>query len=604
MLVTDNKKQYERFVLNSILFVVYLLSFWMITESGYRCDDCYNANIIGTTYLTGTSIWDLTKAGIIGWLNNGRFFPFSGYTYLLFALLKTRWSYKFAILLFTYINSLLFGKLVKEISRSEQLQYLFMLLLPICIPLSCEYNSGLYSYHMLMHVVLLWLTLSMLFLLYYDKKKTWYWGLLGGLTFFLALGTYEIAFTFIIPMILLVWKWDKKESWRKTLWHSIKQCFNVLKYHFVIYAVVILINVWLRMQVVGQGYDGTSFNFNPVLIFEGFAKQVSGGIPLVRYVATVSENYGWKNEVLPLIQSIHWQQILLILLTCSGIYLIAKLKTDKLAKHQWFRLLLFGGCILCLPAGIIALSQKYQIEIQWGMGHLPAYIEVFGFTLIFVSIILLFFQQVTRKWLKMCLKVCIGLGIIFMLIVNQYMGWSTVKNDNLMYRYPRECVEEAIDCGILDSLSSVNKLITTTDYVMDYLGPELFYSKVSERAINAVNVNSLGDYEPVEGDYAIYTYANDNAGYCFIGECNSITSVENIQSETFDRRIYISQCLLYIEGEYDSSERTFQITTADEEKIEFNITDMKMKESNENGTLYECNFNSNCVDIKSLRVIE
>lgn len=594
-----NNKQ-KLFILNAILIAIYLISFWMITESGYRCDDCYNANIMGITYLNGVSIWDLTKTAIKGWLDSGRFFPFSSYTYLLFALLKTRWSYKFAILVFTYINSMVFGKLIYEISHSKRLQYLFLILFPVCIPLSCEYNSALYSYHLLMHVLLLWLTLSMLFLLYYKERKKWYWGFLGGLTFFLALGTYEVAFAFILPMILFVWKYDRGDNRIQRIGNSIRNCAATLKYHGTVYVIVIGINVWLRLRMQGQSYDGTSFHWNLRSIIYGFTKQLSAGIPLVRYYVTVGKAYTWKDEIGLLLHSIAWQQIILIILTVLCMYLVAKLEPEsRLEKEKW-AVFVLGGSTLLLPACIISLSQKYQLETQWGMGHLPAYIQAFGFTLLFAMLLY------GIQWLKNCkirrvMALCSGCFLILLLIVNQYMGWSTVKNDNLSYRYPRECVEQAVDCGILDTPDTMNRLITTTDYVIDYLGPSVFYSYIAERAINAENINNLTGYQAAPGDYVIYTYANEHAGYCMVGECQSIE--RETETDAQIKNIYISNYRLYIFGDYNNSEQRFQLQKKNGDTIDFGIMDLNMIKEIENGTLYEHQFDD-YVDIKSFSVLQ
>lgn len=585
------------------LIVIYLLSFWMITESGYRCDDCYNANIIGATYLTGQSLWDFTRQAVQGWLDSGRFFPFSSYTYLLFGVLSTRWSYKFAIVIATYVNSLLFGVLLKKTTHSEFLQYMFMILFPICIPLSCEYNSALYSYHLLMHVLLLWLTFSCLCVLQYADTGRWYWGLLGGITLFLALGTYEVAFTFIVLIMILVWnRTEEKAKFGRKLLRLLKDC----SFHLAALVLAGLINVLLRLKTGGSSYDGISMHLDPGAILYGTAKQLSAGFPLARYYITVGRNQGIRDEIWILGHSIRWNQIVLLLLTAFLIWLVIRTcykQTERnVTRGVCYRLLVFGAGLLFLPAAIIGLSEKYQAETQWGMGHLPAYIQSYGFTVIFLILMLLLYQAVRRLSLRRALMVLYGLVLAGVLVVNQYMGWNTVSGENQFYRYPRDCVEAAFACGILDQLDYSNGLLTSTGYVMDYLGPNLFYSKLMGHAVNAMNVNGQTEYQPTPSDCAIYTFADDSRGYCIAGQCTELEYTVD-KDENPHTTIWITDCYLYLTGEYDTPGYTYGLSDQRGDALVFDIGLMDVVRQGDSGTLYHY-VTEDPVDIQSFTVLQ
>lgn len=580
-------------IINVLLIGIYVLSFWMITESGYRCDDCYNANIIAYKYLTGDTVWNLTISGIIGWMEEGRFFPFSGYTYLIFSILRKRWTYKFAILVFTYLNSLLFGKMLEELTQSKRLRYMVMMLFPICIPLSCEYNNGLYSYHMLMHMEFLWLTVSMIFLIRYSCDKKWYLGVLGGVTFFLALGTYEVAFVFLIPLVIIAWSVENTGNGRFLFFETGKQTCIKLKHHLVAYGLAGGINAWLRVKST-SGYDGTMFNLEPAMIVKGFEKQVSAGVPLVRYMVTVGKDNGWKDEIWLLLHSIHWRQIVIVILYIFCVLFWVKLKQEKEMKSkQRLKIILIGLCILCLPAAVIALSKKYQIETQWGMGHLPAYIEAYGFTLIIACAFLWVYQLVKKRCLKMVVSIVCSCTMLGILVVNQFMGWTTVESDNIMYRYPRDCLESAVDCGILNDIDDGERLVTTTDYVMDYLGPELLYSKIAERAIVATNINNVSNIDELYGNQMIYTYANASGGYCMVGKAIGIEDDENqIQN------LYVADVKVYMYGSYALNDNLFQLDTMNDGKVDLCKMTKTILNENDKGVLYD--LPGEIVELKSL----
>lgn len=581
------KRRIQSFILKNcwtiLLYIgivmIYLINFWIITKSGYRCDDCYSSSIRGVCRITGIPIFKLAYSTIGDWMDMGRFFPFSAYSNIVFYYLSTRFAYKFAIIVMTFVNSLLFGKYVEKLSGSKKLNYLCLILFPILIPLTCEYNSGLYAFHMLAHMVFLWITLSLLMLLKYMESKKIRYNILSGLFLFVALGTYEVAFVLVVAHLITAWIKQK----------NIKKFIKVIILDVMVYFLIISINIYLRMKVGGSGYDGTAFGFDPELVFDGFVKQLTSAVPLVRNYKLYVQGDGIREFLWLLRHDIRITDIILIILTGIMTVLVVKkvpkAELDLKRNVKW--IFLAGASIFMLPAFLVALSGKYQVETQMGMGHLPSYVQSFGFTLIFVFLLYLIYNNLQRvpKIIFVCFASCM---LIYMLLVNQFMARATVAGENNLYLHPRDNVEAAIKAGILDEVSSRDELLVSTDYVVDTLGPMVFYTNIANRIISATPAIGY-DKNPLTGnEYSTYSYANEDSGYVILGKCKEL--VVN-QSKTEIKRIAIDNAIIYLQGGFENADYISVLAApgdADEYvNMKFNVKNLTVINHTNDGTLYK-----------------
>jgi len=562
------------------IVAIYLINFWAITKSGYRCDDCYNSNILAVCKITGISLFDLTKSSVEEWMSMGRFFPFSGYTYYMFAIFSTRFAYKFVILAMTLINSIVFGKYVEKLTGSKKINYLVMLLFPILIPLACEYNSGLYAYHALAHIVFLWMTLSWLMILKFMESNKIRYNILNGLFLLMALGTYEVAFVLVLVHVITVWIKQK----------NIKKTLKILSLDIIVYILIVLINLYLRMKAGGSAYDGTTFGFNPLLIFEGFVKQLSSAVPLVGSYYLYVKSMGISNFLCIVIKNIQATDVVLIaLIGAMAAVIINKINKDELnLKGKTIWIFLAGATIFTLPAFVVALSGKYQVETQIGLGHLPSYIQSFGFTLMFVMIIYMIYNRL-NKLIKIIFIVLVTCLLVFILCINQFTARATVKSENAVYLYPRDNVEAAIKAGIMDEVTSDKQLLVSTDYVIDMFGSMVFYTDITKRVIQTKQILEYKDNQIMGNEYSIFSYANENAGYVILGEFKELLLD---QSRTQVQRIDVQNALIYLQGDYENAQYLSVSKKADNGTNEATDTLIKIKEltivnKTDKGTLYK-----------------
>lgn len=148
----NNKfKLLEKYKIDIIFFVFYILYCSIILKTPYLGDDKINSFVPGVKYSENANILKFTINIINSWIHNeGRFFPFSFYMYGLFDILPNLFSYKLLILVVTYFDLALLGVLVYKISKSKLMKYWAMIFTVLSFQFYTTYHNGLIAFHMLM----------------------------------------------------------------------------------------------------------------------------------------------------------------------------------------------------------------------------------------------------------------------------------------------------------------------------------------------------------------------------------------------------------------------------------------------------------------------
>lgn len=600
-MIKIKNKLSSKYTIPLLVFIYYLAYFSVILKSGYISDDALNINVGGVVY-NNISIFDFTFSIINSWMGTGRFFPFAFYMYGLFSIISSRFIYKLLIVLSIYLNSILFGQYVKKITESDKLKYYFIILFPILIQLTCEFNSSLYSFHMLMQLTLLWLFLSLHALISYIDKGKILMYILSVFFFFMALGTYEIAFTFILIIALTVY----------AVTHKLKRTIKIISPHLGVLAIMLFINIYLRFTAQLGSYAGVTINLDIKLMITTFLKQCFSTFPLARYFATFGKNiyaYSWKT----FIPGIQMMDIFLVVLFFVIIILIEKLIKKQIIIMNKVILLFIALLLFIMPGMLISISERYQQELQWGTGHLPSYMQSFGFTL-FCAILYIMGSKLRLKRIKRILSICGAAIITLLIMMNQQVGRASVESINTYYRWPRENVENAIKKGVLSELSSDDLLIGTTYYTFDVSDGRYFYSLEEKKLVNVKSQSELVNdlvqeqhesniYNMLENGkkYAIYSYADKNFGYVIIGEC---AEVELNYDRTDADRISVINPKVYIQGDFsDINEIGFRATdnldTYQFSMKSYKLNEMKILHKDEESRIYQINYNGK-IDIKSM----
>lgn len=567
-----SKVQYRNIAIHIAIFLFYVLYFRMIFDSGLSADDMWNMNIQAAGYLNGPSALEVTWNQLLLWLGAGRVFPFSNYAAFLFTLIPSVTVYKACIVGMVYLNNLICGFCVERISRSKSLAFLSMMIFPVLIQLTPEFDSGLYCYHMLIQMVVLWCFLSLWFLLQYmeGSKKRYAFG--SAVCLFLALGTYEVAFVFILVLLWVVWR--EKRNYKNAL----KICFPDL----MVFLVMILINIGARLFLQKNTYQGTSIHLSIQDVLLTFLKQCSTCFPLGRYLCSGIKYCDPYSDVYPYsLQELVTQLRILdvaaaLLFFGIGFWIIKKtlskevsaltLEKDEASIIFGYRnvtLIGLGLLVFLLPGLMIAISEKYQQTIGWCAGHLPAYMQSIGFGIFVTGLLAWILERFrSRKFKQIFYSSCVVV-VLVILLLNQISGRAAVEYMNGFRKYPQENLTAAAEAGFFEAVSNQENqvLFGTTAYIYDEYSPQEFYSRLTASRIDAIPrtemMNRCGQIFGTQSSYdlldleeqqyyGVFNQAKREGGALIMGRC---IRVELNEAGTDFSHVWIEHPQIFLRGE-------------------------------------------------------
>lgn len=565
------------------IFLFYVLYFHIICESGLSADDMWNSNIQAAKYLGGLNAWEVTWNQFLVWLKMGRVFPFSNYAALLFSILPSVTAYKACIIGMIWLNNFICGQCLKLISKSNVIQFMYMLVFPLFVQLTPEFDSGLYCYHMLIQMVVLWCFLSLWCLLKYmgDGKRRYAIG--SALFYLIALGTYEVAFVFIFALIWVVLTTEK--DWKRRTWLCLP--------NFLVFGFMGLANVGARMFLQENTYHGISVNLALKPVILTFIKQCSTCFPIGRYICSGLKYCDPYSDVYPytiseILSNIQIWDILIVIVFLGSIWMLRKsdnlIMTRKAKSVITFKgeqavqelavtlekssgiwnwtILGIGFIVFLLPGMLIAVSVKYQQLLGWCSGHLPAYMQSIGLAIAVTGMLQLIFSKIKKQWLLHTMQYG-GLVIgILIIILNQLSGRAGVEYMNGFRKYPQENIEAAAAAGFFQDVSDDDSTILfgTTSYIYDNSCTNEFYSKLTKSRIMAMPRNELVNqciqqfgiqeiYDMTmwqdKSFYGVFNTAEKKQGALIMGYCSF---VELNEACTDFEHVWIQNPKVYVRG--------------------------------------------------------
>lgn len=569
-------KKYSIPILHVCLISFYMLFFWVITQSSFSADDLLNANAAGCNYIPGDSVWKLTVRQWFVWFNRGRFFPCSNYVYLLFAAMPNRFCYKLFLLCLVYLNSLLMAKCVGKMLHSKAAGLIIMIIFPLSLQLTPAYDGPLYCYHGLMQLVLLGSEISLLSVFKYidlckehGTQKKYLWILIGGaFAYMISLGMYEIAFILASFLGLGTWSYTR----------SVKKSLKVLIPNIIAFVIMLILNIYFKTFFTGEEYGGTAISLALIPIITTFLKQLFSTLPFAGLIVSIHDGgsidkHAWlaqigKRDILMV--------VIFLLLLVSLTYLLKK-------KQYHLRELLFvfftGLCLMVFPSMLIAITLKYQIELYWGQGYLPNYIQNFGLALMILSIYLLIIRKLQKKG-TVITTIVIALIAVPMLLGQQSEAKIVAQAKYHDLGYNRDTALDAISLGVLEQVQNDDVLFGTSPCVFDNAETSQFYTFAAKRQIHGRESGALlsaiieqygsaTTYNDLQNIFVAFTYADANGGFTMVAECSSVTLNEE---HTEIKEIYVTNPSVYINGEPD-----------------FSLTGWNLVKTGKNGCLYEYN---------------
>jgi hypothetical protein len=438
--------------LRSILRVLTTLAFWILALSpywmnGFWGDDTLNSSIGGEAALAGTNIWGFMAKINRNWMfHAGRFYPFSWLTvyggFYAFRPLEVFRVYQMTILV---ANAALLVAVFRKLGIGRASGRVLFVLLPLFFQLR-HYHDPIASYGGLIQIEGIFFCLCTLGLLTASDARSRLHLYSGCALFCLALTasllTYEVAIVFVpIYLYLLV----SRASRRRALGLGLP-ALAILATYFGIVAYLRARAPALYAGVeIGAGYDAIGATL----------KQLIAGAPLSYAAFHLNASLSLAHFG-PVAGAVLVLGILLLR------PLLRALAVEEPLPARAFRdAMLVSSMLVVGPALIVGASQRYQKELQWGVGYLPVYFSAFGLAALLATSLSRHRAWVANSVVATAVATIIASCTALTCAVN--LGIETDQDRGI--RDPRTALESALENGILNGLVDGDRLVVEPAFV-------------------------------------------------------------------------------------------------------------------------------------------
>ncbi|MEE2701607.1 MAG: cytochrome c-type biogenesis protein CcmH [Thermodesulfobacteriota bacterium] len=444
-------------------------------SSGFISDDSYHSQIRGLLIFNDMTfwqeVWDRIAAGLS---EAGRFRPVNWiYLYGLYYITQDLLLMKSLTLLIICIDVLLFSRIIRTFTGSQNLAYLCAFLVPLFFQFRF-WHDPILAFTFFLPMMCMLLFVSILFLTAYFEKKKKSYLICFVVVYFVSLLAYEITYSFIFCYVAIIFFY----SWRK-------ESYTVITSIALLTLLHIGIGNYFHMgespsSLEGE-YLGSKLQLDIIGIIHALYIQATAAIPL-----------SWKFANAPFHQKFYEIGIenLIAYATFATLFCTALFKFDKnsLNKNIIYKIIFFSLCTLLGPALAIAASghQKELIDAGFGYGYTPVFIQYFGLCVLFLLLLLFIKDLSSGPHYKKVLFVLIWLVVFSVGAITREENILIVKESNKFYKYPRELLGESIKNGLLDDVEEKDLVLRNHRYPSDY---HWFYAMKTNKKINLCSMN-------------------------------------------------------------------------------------------------------------------
>ncbi len=342
---------------------------------GWYGDDAQFSYLASALAARHETLWHAIVAANALWLwDNGRLYPLAiAEKYALFDVLRGALPYKALLLGLTLACIAAFAALVRAVAGGT-VAWLSACIVAAALPLRAYHDVDL-AYNGMLQLVFLALVASL---------GAWRRAILGrdpwaasiALLLYAACGlTYEIAYLFF-PLYACVVRPDR--AWPRAC---------LLTWPFALVSAALAAgSAWLRARIRYVAGSDYSAGMHPGAYAAAFAKELLAGVPLTYELFNPQHIFPSLLQIAELAAGPYAFRIPLALAFAALVWtLLGRPAGAARAGDDRARLgaaAALGAGLAVLPVPLIAASAKYQRELVWGLGYLPAFIQVFGVALL------------------------------------------------------------------------------------------------------------------------------------------------------------------------------------------------------------------------------
>lgn len=456
-------------LINFLIIVSSIYFLFPLLQSGYVSDDAYNSLIKGSMLEKNQTFKKYVLDLNWGWLkNSGRLYPIEHFSQtFLFYFINNLFVFKIIKLIIILLSVYFFRLNIIIFSKSKFIGNLCVLILLIFFQFR-QWHDPILGFAVLIPLICFFLFSSLYYFQIFlenDKKKYLFRSLI---LYLLLLLTYEISYPLIVLYIVIAF-------FKSNLY---KDIYLKLKFHYILLFLVIIITIYFRLNVGEKSYPSLDQNFLLIPFFKSFGIQIFSGLSF-SYFPRLKINFIENLQIIDLYLFVFFSIIF---------YLLSNLNSQKINYQKILQIFILGMLIVLSQSFMVAISGHKNdiINMGLGFGYLPVLLEYFGFSLIYLSIFLMIFLRIEKKYIKnlFCIffSLCLTLNGAINISNNNYV----VHETNKFYKYPRDLLKKGL------SNKKNNNIKNSTIIIRNWRFPHdinWFYSKHTNKLFCIIDFN-------------------------------------------------------------------------------------------------------------------
>ena len=386
-------------------------------------------------------------------------------------------------------------------------------------------GNSLYSYGALVQSTLLPALVAGLAVLHLQDTGHKRWAVLAGYCAFQCCATFEIGFTYIVPIFGLAWLYTDKarDALRLSIPVFVGECVTLA---FNLGAR--LVNTLQEMGVLAgdaQPIGGVSPNFDIPAVLKTWAMQMSAGFPL---------NALFAGKVRP--GTIYPVDILCgVMVAGAAVAALAALR-ELPNRKQNLLLFLTGLAMLSAPSLLIGLSPKYQQagQIDWRHGYIPQTVESYGVGLMALALLVLLLRWARSKtwWPKnrAVLYCLLAVGMAGTVVWQRAATRSAYAEGGRAYTV----FGETVAAGTADAAGT--EMPVVTDYMIwggNEVAENAFFLRYGEQdadahALQVWRTEDHADETAYRLGFTLGQTSSYDIGWCGLGSGNALDELTDV----------------------------------------------------------------------------
>jgi hypothetical protein len=423
--------------------------------SGWLGDDALYSSLDGMLGADRISLWQAMLQSFDLWFGLGRFYPGQIVEkYLVFYFFTNLIAYKVLLIAATLATVELFRRCVAAYASPA----LGNLAAVIAISLLVEraYHDAILSYNANLQVVAILVLGSMLAFRRVLEGRRGMLRIAAIVMYALAALTYEDAYGFCLLYLGLAA--SVTQSWRQGLRLSWP--------YLAIAAGLTIFSIAMRLAVHLPTSSPYTSNLDPSVVLRTFVDQATAALPLAYWAfdpQRIFSRANWQSfyNDAPL------QPLVFVAFALAAGYSLVRARREPVNPRN---ATLAGLFIVFLAAAPIAITVKYQHELQLGLGYLPVLYEVFGVALALAAIAAWSARLLGNRWLLT--------GWITAIALIATMTQATnvrIARGAAVARATRSILEQQLDIGLLRGVATDTAIgiVEMPDWMaLDNRGPD------------------------------------------------------------------------------------------------------------------------------------